>query len=152
MRANVTEKKETEWFLYKAALKLLALKSPVTIYESKCRHLPWIAGTDGWRCDLPAICQNQGGPRVFCGQEMVIWIEGPSITCEPTCLPSTSSRDVRVPVVEECKVVGRVLVSTGFLSFTLVTLGAGGTSPGAGEKKRTGVDHWSPKSLHMVRE
>lgn len=63
-----------------------------------------------------------------------------------------SSRDVRVRVVEERKVVGSVLGSTGLLSLVLVALGAGGTRPGTGEKTRAGVDHWSPTYLHMVQE
>lgn len=42
---------------------------------------------------------------------------------------------MRVQVVEERKVVGSVLGSTGLLSLRLVALGAGGTRPGTGEKK-----------------
>lgn len=67
-------------------------------------------------------------------------------------LPSSSSRDVCVLVVEERKVVGNVFRNSGFRSFMLVALGTGGTRPGTREKKRTGVGHRSPKSLHMVQE
>ena len=69
-----------------------------------------------------------------------------------TYLPSTSSRDVRVRVVEERRVVGIVLGTTGLLSLMLVALGAGGTRPGTGEKTRAGVDHWSPKYLPVLQE
>lgn len=50
---------------------------------------------------------------------------------------------MRVLVVEECKVVGNVLGSTGFFSFILVALGAGGTRPGTGEKRGL---KWTPET------
>lgn len=59
---------------------------------------------------------------------------------------------MRVRVVEERKVVGSVLVSTGLLPLMLVALGGGGTRPGTGEKKKTGVGRWSPRALHKDQE
>lgn len=157
MRADVTEKKETppEWFLYKAALKA---SCPQIICSNLCPHI--ISCPEQQRLvadDVTYLLFHQpswdrAGTTVFCWQGCSFESKGPQSYTEPTYLPSTSSRDVRVRVVEERKVVGSVLVSTGFLSLMLVALGAGGSRPGTGEKKKTGVGHRSPTSLHMVPE
>ena len=89
---------------------------------------------------------------VVCWQGMRFGSKSPQAHTKCTYLPSTSSRDVRVRGVEERRVVGNVVGSTGLLSLILVALGAGGTRPGTGEKTRAGVDHWSPKYLPVVRE
>lgn len=73
----------------------------------------------------------------------------PQSCIDPTYLPSAPSREVRVLVVEECKVVGSVLGSTGFFSFMLVALGAGGTRPGTGEKRGL---KWAARNLYIVQE
>lgn len=52
-----------------------------------------------------------------------------------------------VLVVEECKVVGNVLGSTGLFSLMLVALGTGGTRPGTEEKRRW---QWIAGNLSMV--
>lgn len=54
-----------------------------------------------------------------------------------------------VLVVEERRVVGNVLGSTGLFSLMLVALGAGGTRPGTEEKRRL---QWTVRNLSMVQE
>lgn len=53
-----------------------------------------------------------------------------------------------VLVVEERRVVGNVLGSTGLFSLMLVALGAGGTRPGTEEKRRL---QWTVRNLSMVQ-